>query len=86
MRASLDGGRTWAAESEIIIEKPSLESQNIEKRSMQDAWSEMAAFSLGLPATAVANNGDIVVVYYAGASTDQTDVKWARVRASAPDR
>jgi hypothetical protein len=43
----------------------------------------MADFSLGLPATAVAQNGDAVVVYCAGPATDQTDVKWIRIRAAA---
>jgi hypothetical protein len=81
MRASRDGGRTWPDDTEIVLERPQLAGQTREKHSMQDAWSEMAAFSLGLPATATARNGDTVVVYYAGYSTDQTDVKWARVKA-----
>ena len=83
MRASYDGGRTWPEDSEIVIERPQLAHQNREKRSMQDAWSEMAAFSFGLPTTAVAPNGDTVVVYYSGPATDQTDVKWARVKVAA---
>ena len=48
---------------------------------MQDAWAEMGKFSVGLPATAVAPNGDILVVYYSGPVTDQTDVLWARLRS-----
>jgi len=48
---------------------------------MQDAWAEMGAFSIGLPATAPLPNGDVLVVYYAGPLTDLTDVRWARVRA-----
>jgi len=47
---------------------------------MQDAWAEMAKFSIGLPSTAFLQNGDILVVYYAGPETDQTDIHWARVR------
>jgi len=43
----------------------------------------MGSFSLGLPATAVAPGGDIVVAYYVGASTDVTDVNWIRVRTTA---
>ena len=82
MRASRDGGHTWPEGSEIVLEQPLLASQTQHKQSMQDAWSEMAAFSLGLPATAVVRNGDIVTVYYAGSSTDQTDIKWVRVRAT----
>jgi hypothetical protein len=83
MRASCDGGRTWPGDSEIVIAQPQLALQTKHKHTMQDAWSEMAAFSLGLPATAVADNGDTLVVYYSGPSTDQTDVKWARVKMAA---
>lgn len=79
MRASRDGGRTWPEDSEISIEQAQMPNQNRQKNSMQDAWSEMAAFSLGLPATAVAPNGDTLVVYYSGASTDRTDIQWARI-------
>ncbi len=80
MRVSCDQGRTWSRESEIVLERSRLASQTRQKRSMQDAWAEMADFSLGLPATAVAQNGDIVVVYYAGPATNQTDIKYLRVR------
>jgi len=83
MRASKDGGRTWPEDSQIVLEQPLLASQSREKHTMQDAWAEMARFSLGLPATAVARNGDAVVVYYAGPATDLTDIKWIRVRADA---
>lgn len=84
MRVSRDGGHTWPAESEIVIEQPQLANQSKDKQSMQDAWSEMAAFSIGLPATALASNGDVIVVYYSGPATDQTDVRWARVKATGP--
>ena len=47
---------------------------------MQDAWTEMGAFSVGLPATARLAEGDVLVVYYAGPETDLTDVRWARVQ------
>lgn len=86
MRSSSDGGRTWPEVSEILIEHPQLADQNWEKSSLQDAWSEMTAFSLGLPSAAVTNNGDVVVVYYSGSSTDQTDIKWARVKAAKNPR
>jgi hypothetical protein len=83
MRASRDGGRTWPKDSEIVLEQPRLASQSVDKGSMQDAWSEMAAFSLGLPATALARNGDVVAVYYAGSSTDQTNIQWVRIRTTS---
>ncbi len=82
MRSSCDGGRTWPKASEILIEHPQLADQNWEKSSLQDAWSEMTAFSLGLPSAAVTASGDVVVVYYSGSSTDQTVIKWARIRTA----
>ena len=50
------------------------------KASMQDAWSEMAAFSVGLPTTARLPDGDVLVVYYAGPETDHTGLYWVRLQ------
>ncbi len=47
---------------------------------MQDAWAEMGAYSLGLPTTALLPDGDVLVVFYAGPNSDQTDIRWVRVR------
>jgi hypothetical protein len=66
-----------------VIAEPQLANQSWKKRTMQDAWSEMAAFSLGLPATALTANGDVLIVYYSGPSTDQTDILWTRVSVGA---
>ena len=79
LRTSRDGGRSWPADSEIVIHEPPVPSQTWIKGSMQDAWAEMGKYSVGLPATAVAAGGDILVVYYSGPVTDQTDVLWARL-------
>jgi len=80
MRASSDGGRTWPERTQISLYETAKASQTTKKQRMQDAWTEMGAFSVGLPATACLANGDVLVVYYAGPETDHTDVKWARVR------
>ena len=79
-RASRDGGRRWPAGSEMIVFQPAAASQTQQKKTMQDAWAEMARFSVGLPATAPLQNGDILVVYYAGPETDHTHIHWARIR------
>ncbi len=79
VRTSHDGGRSWPVASEVVLEQPAVGSQTRDKHTMQDAWTEFAAYSIGLPMTARARNGDVVIVYYCGASTDRTDVKWARV-------
>jgi hypothetical protein len=83
MRSSTDGGHTWPDQSEIALDQPTVASQTIKKQNMQDAWAEMAMFSIGLPATAILPDGDVLVVYYTGPSTDQTDIKWVRIRTGA---
>ncbi len=82
VRLSEDEGRSWPEESEITLhELDSQRPQTVEKSRMDDAWAEMAAFSLGLPATAKTNNGQLLVVYYAGPHTDKTDIYYAKVKA-----
>ena len=81
LRVSEDGGRTWPDETEIVLYGGEGGSQTWNKGAMQDAWAEMGKFSVGLPATALLGNGDLLVVYYAGPETDQTDIRWVRVRA-----
>jgi hypothetical protein len=80
MRTSSDNGKSWPAETEMVIYRQALDSQTVRKNSMQDAWSEMGKFSLGLPTTAKTANGDIVIVFYAGHSTDETDIKFCQIR------
>ena len=79
-RISADGGRTWPADTECIVHASRSATQTWHKASMQDAWAEMARFSVGLPATAALPDGDVLVVYYAGPATDRTDIYWARLR------
>ncbi|MBT3271730.1 MAG: exo-alpha-sialidase [Spirochaetales bacterium] len=81
MRSTGDYGRTWPDVTEIILYQTASASQTWEKKSMDDAWAEMAKYSVGLPATARLDNGDILVVYYAGPETDRTDIQWVRVGA-----
>jgi hypothetical protein len=80
-RTSADGGRTWPAETERVIHDRALHTQTRVKRSMQDAWSEMSAFSIGLPDAVELPGGDVLVTYYSGDQADLTDVRWARLRA-----
>jgi hypothetical protein len=79
IRTSADGGKTWPAETELLVSEPQTKSQTDNKKSMQDAWAEMGKFSLGLPATALTKNGDVLATYYSGPETDKTDIKWARL-------
>jgi hypothetical protein len=78
-RTSVDGGKTWPAETELTIHSRVRASQTREKRSMQDAWSEMSAFSIGLPDAVALADGGVLVVFYSGEHPDLTDVRWARL-------
>lgn len=78
-RMSDDGGKSFFHEIEISEQLPS--SQLIKKTSMQEAWQEMGAYSLGLPATAKLEDDFFLVVYYQGSHMDETDIRWAMIKA-----
>ncbi len=79
LRRSTDGGLTWPDDTELILYQPSAPTQTVDKGSMQDAWNEMSRFSTGLPCTALLPDGDLLVLFYAGPTADQTDIRWLRV-------
>jgi BNR repeat protein len=81
LRASADGGQTWPEASEIVLHAAPVPPQSVLKSGMNDAWSEMSKFSVGLPAMALTRDGEVVVVYYAGPHFDETSIHWVRVRA-----
>ena len=80
-RVSGDGGRTWPDATELTLDDRLKEEQEGGKSSMQDAWSEMAAFSVGLPTSVGLADGGVLVVYYAGAKPDHTRLYWVRLAA-----
>ncbi len=47
--------------------------------SMNDAWSEMGAFSVGHPFMTKLHDGTIVAYYYAGDTTHRTDIHWVKI-------
>lgn len=77
-RTSNDGGRTWPDATELILHETAVVSQTWDKGKMEDAWNEMGKFSLGLPATTLLPNGDVLAVYYQGPHSDYTDIRWVR--------
>lgn len=79
VRRSSDFGRTWPEAGELILFASEGSSQTQAKSSMQDAWSEMYKFSVGLPNVAALTEGGALVVYYAGPATDHTAIHWAVV-------
>ncbi len=78
-RISTDGIH-FPAESELIIHDSAARSQTVKKDNMQDAWSEMGKYSIGLPDAVLLPDGDILVVFYSGDHHDQTSVHWARIK------
>ncbi|MBI2442034.1 MAG: exo-alpha-sialidase [Lentisphaerae bacterium] len=79
LRCSEDGGRSWPAESEVMLDDTLTRKQQFSKRGMRDAWTEMGKFSVGLPASALLPTGDVLVVYYAGSESDHTGIHWVRI-------
>jgi len=79
-RVSSDGGATWPDATEAVLFDRGPENQTVKKGSMQDAWSEMGKFSLGLPATAALPGGEVLVVFYNGPTTDRTSIQYVRFK------
>lgn len=77
-RISLDKGRTWPCETEFTLANGEAGIQSIKKHSMQEAWSEMGKFSVGLPAAVHLGGNEILITYYSGKHTDHTDIRWIR--------
>ena len=82
LRCSSDGGRTWPDDTQVEVYSSGLANQTrADKTLMDDQWTEMQAFSVGLPAASGLPDGDVLVVYYAGPETDVTGIEWARLRS-----
>ena len=80
MRLSGDGGDSWPESTEISLHQSDLSSQTRDKKSLQDTWTELEQYSLGLPQPALLANGRILVVFYAGSSNELTSILWAVVK------
>lgn len=80
VRTSHDGGRSWPDSTELVLQEANTPSQTWDKGKMEDAWAEMGKFSLGLPATALLPDGDVLTVFYSGPQTDHTSILWVRLR------
>ena len=76
-RISSDQGRTWPEESVTTIYEATTGSQAMAKQAMQDAWEEIGKYSVGLPAIVLLPDGHLLVVYYAGQKTDDTNIEYA---------
>jgi hypothetical protein len=78
VRTSRDLGRTYD-EALVVYERKKLESQDSRQISMNDAWAEMSAFSVGHPALLKLNDSELLAYYYAGDHTDLTSIEYVRI-------
>jgi len=78
-RISNDAGRIWPQDIELIIYDHKGTQQTESKSSMQDAWTEMAKFSVRLPDTASVSDTGSLVVFYSGDNPDHTSIRWALI-------
>ncbi|MBT3318501.1 MAG: exo-alpha-sialidase [Clostridia bacterium] len=77
LAVSADFGRTWRDELSVY-DSGQVKCTN-DSLSMNDAWSEMGAFSVGHPFMTKMNDGTIIAYYYAGDTTHRTDIHWAKI-------
>ncbi len=79
VRITTDRGRTFG-ETLVVYEKESLNCQDSRQISMNDAWDEMAAFSVGHPGLLKLSDTEIMAYYYAGEHTDETSIELVRIQ------
>jgi hypothetical protein len=76
VRTSLDGGQSWPNGSDMLLYKSDSARPPCSRRNMEEAWAEMANFSLGLPATCMTGDNKLLAIFYAGPHKDKTDIHW----------
>ena len=71
-------GRTF--QEAALVYESGLHKQAVASLDMAGAWSEMALFSVGHPHALALPDGDVLVYYYAGPSTDVTEIAFVVLR------
>lgn len=77
VRLSGDRGRSFS-DSLVVYEKP-LGKQDSRQMSMNEAWDEMAKFSVGHPNLLDLGGGELLAYWYAGEHCDETLIEFARI-------
>ena len=75
-RLSRDLGRTY--EQSVVLYDSRLDRQDSKNMSMNEAWDEMALYSVGLPQLCRVDGG-FLAYYYAGNHCDDTWIEFVRV-------
>ena len=78
---SPDFGRTWDAASATVVYRSEHDEEAGSRagRALVDTWSDMTEWRYGHPRAALLADGTVFVVFYAGATSSVTDVRWARL-------
>ena len=79
VRTTRDLGRTYD-ETLVVYERKNLDKQDSRQISMNDAWAEMAAFSVGHPGLLKLSDTEILAFYYAGNHTDLTSIEFVKIQ------
>jgi hypothetical protein len=78
VRISADRGRSFA--DSLVIYDARQGSQDSGRLSMNDAWDEMYAFSVGHPNLVCLSEHEILAYYYAGSHCDHTRIEYVYIR------
>lgn len=77
LRISEERGKSY--DESLVIFQAKLPSQDSRTISMNDAWKEMAKFSVGHPNLLDLGNGEILAYFYHGAHPDRTEIAFTRI-------
>ncbi len=72
-----DNGRTY--EKALTVYEGNVNKQDSRHVSMNEAWAEMALFSVGHPSLLVLENGDLLAYFYAGSDRNYTEINYVRI-------
>ena len=79
---SPDGGDTWPEKDALIVythdERAAL-SQGAKDVDFKQYWEDMGKWSFGHPALRLAEDGRVLVAYYAG-TPERMSAHWARIK------
>jgi hypothetical protein len=78
---SADGGRNWDRAGELEFyrkQREGVESGMGGRRDFGDYWADMSVWTFGHPSPALLDDGDVLVIYYAGDS-QAMGVHWVRI-------
>ncbi|NLZ70452.1 MAG: exo-alpha-sialidase [Clostridiaceae bacterium] len=75
---SRDRGRSY--DESLVIYDHRIAGQDSVRMDLNEAWAEMAKFSVGHPHLIAIGKGELLAFYYAGTETDYTSVEFVRLK------